>query len=319
MENPDFIEVYDNAIDAAACAGLIARFEASSKLSRGATGSGVNTALKDSWDIGISQHEEWRDAEGALNRAMLRGLMSYVRRHAFLAIAPMQLSRKDAATGTLVPLDGEAVTTMPDADLQALVMKVFRPGKINIQRYFADEGGYPYWHSELYPKQGGDETLHRVLLWTIYLNDAFEDGDLSPENVAKIAIALDVPESDVVNMNRRLAAPDHSLNAPLRADSEGEWQDWLVDDSESQETKLGDRQELGLRRDLLVKAMSHLNERERDILTHRRLREQPTTLEDLSQKYRISRERVRQIEVRAFEKLQKAIKSAALERRLVNS
>jgi RNA polymerase sigma-32 factor len=147
---------------------------------------------------------------------------------------------------------------------------------------------------------------------------AIEEGDLSPENVAKIATALDVPEVDVVNMNRRLAAPDHSLNAPLRADSEGEWQDWLVDEGESQETKLGDRQELGLRRDLLVKAMSHLNERERDILTHRRLREQPTTLEDLSQKYGISRERVRQIEVRAFEKLQKAIKSAALERRLVN-
>jgi RNA polymerase sigma-32 factor len=148
---------------------------------------------------------------------------------------------------------------------------------------------------------------------------AIEEGDLSPENVAKIATALDVPEVDVVNMNRRLAAPDHSLNAPLRADSEGEWQDWLVDEGESQETKLGDRQELGLRRDLLVKAMSHLNERERDILTHRRLREQPTTLEDLSQKYGISRERVRQIEVRAFEKLQKAIKSAALDRRLVSS
>jgi RNA polymerase sigma-32 factor len=147
---------------------------------------------------------------------------------------------------------------------------------------------------------------------------AIEEGDLSPENVTKIATELDVPEADVVSMNRRLASPDHSLNAPLRADSEGEWQDWLVDDVESQETALGERQELGLRRDLLVKAMKHLNERERDILTHRRLREVPTTLEDLSQKYNISRERVRQIEVRAFEKLQKAIKSAALERRLIS-
>jgi RNA polymerase sigma-32 factor len=147
---------------------------------------------------------------------------------------------------------------------------------------------------------------------------AIEEGDLSPENVAKIATELDVPEADVISMNRRLASPDHSLNAPLRADSEGEWQDWLVDEGESQEAKLGERQELGLRRDLLVKAMGHLNERERDILTHRRLREQPTTLEDLSQKYGISRERVRQIEVRAFEKLQKAIKSAALERRLIS-
>ena len=148
---------------------------------------------------------------------------------------------------------------------------------------------------------------------------AIEEGDLSPENVTKIATELDVPEADVVSMNRRLASPDHSLNAPLRADSEGEWQDWLVDEGESQESKLGERQELGLRRDLLVKAMNHLNERERDILTHRRLRDQPTTLEDLSQKYDISRERVRQIEVRAFEKLQKAIKSAALERRLIGA
>jgi RNA polymerase sigma-32 factor len=146
---------------------------------------------------------------------------------------------------------------------------------------------------------------------------AMEEGDLSPENLKKIATALDVPEADVISMNRRLASPDHSLNAPLRSDSEGEWQDWLVDESESQETRLGERQELGLRRDLLEKAMTHLNDRERHILTERRLRDNPTTLEDLSQQYGISRERVRQIEVRAFEKLQKAIKAAAVERRLV--
>jgi RNA polymerase sigma-32 factor len=146
---------------------------------------------------------------------------------------------------------------------------------------------------------------------------AMEDGDLSPENLKKIATELDVPEADVVSMNRRLASPDHSLNAPLRNDSEGEWQDWLVDETESQETKLADRQELGLRRDLLEKAMTHLNDRERHILAERRLRDNPTTLEDLSQQYGISRERVRQIEVRAFEKLQKAIKTAAIERRLV--
>jgi len=146
---------------------------------------------------------------------------------------------------------------------------------------------------------------------------AVEEGDLSPENLKKIATELDVPEADVISMNRRLASPDHSLNAPLRADSEGEWQDWLVDESESQETRLGESQELGLRRDLLEKAMAHLNDRERHILTERRLKENPTTLEDLSQQYGISRERVRQIEVRAFEKLQKAIKAAAIERRLV--
>jgi RNA polymerase sigma-32 factor len=146
---------------------------------------------------------------------------------------------------------------------------------------------------------------------------AVEEGDLSPENLKKIATELDVPEADVVSMNRRLASPDHSLNAPLRNDSEGEWQDWLVDETESQETRLGESQELGLRRDLLEKAMTHLNDRERHILTERRLKENPTTLEDLSQQYGISRERVRQIEVRAFEKLQKAIKTAAVERRLI--
>ncbi len=146
---------------------------------------------------------------------------------------------------------------------------------------------------------------------------AVDDGDLSPENLKKIATELDVPEADVISMNRRLASPDHSLNAPLRSDSEGEWQDWLVDETDSQETKLGERQELGLRRDLLEKAMTHLNDRERHILGERRLRDNPTTLEDLSQQYGISRERVRQIEVRAFEKLQKAIKAAAIERRLV--
>jgi RNA polymerase sigma-32 factor len=146
---------------------------------------------------------------------------------------------------------------------------------------------------------------------------AIEEGDLTPEHVAKIAKELDVPESDVVSMNRRLMAPDNSLNAPLRAEGEGEWQDWLVDDEASQESKLGERQELGLRRDLLKTAMSHLTERERDILKERRLKDNPTTLEELSAKYGISRERVRQIEVRAFEKLQKAIKSGATERQLL--
>jgi RNA polymerase sigma-32 factor len=144
-----------------------------------------------------------------------------------------------------------------------------------------------------------------------------DEGDMSPEMVAKIATKLEVPEADVISMNRRLASPDHSLNAPMRVDGEGEWQDWLVDNTESQEAKLGDREELGLRRDLLRNAMGTLNERERYILTERRLRDEPVTLEDLSRKYNISRERVRQIEVRAFEKLQKSIKQAALGQRLL--
>jgi len=141
---------------------------------------------------------------------------------------------------------------------------------------------------------------------------AIEDGDLSPENVKLIAEKLDVAEEEVVSMNRRLGSPDHSLNAPMRIDGEGEWQDLLVDERDDQETELGEREELGSRRGMLAAAMTSLNERERHILTQRRLLENPVTLEDLSQHYGISRERVRQIEVRAFEKLQKAMHGAVI-------
>jgi RNA polymerase sigma-32 factor len=142
---------------------------------------------------------------------------------------------------------------------------------------------------------------------------AIEEGDLAPEDVAKISKALNVTEGDVISMNRRLAAPDNSLNAPLRAEGEGEWQDWLVDDSANQEEILSERQELSKRRRLLAGGLKSLNDRERYIFTERRLKENPKTLEELSSEYGISRERVRQIEVRAFEKVQKAIKSAAIE------
>ena len=138
---------------------------------------------------------------------------------------------------------------------------------------------------------------------------AIEEGDLSPEAVRQIATTLEVTEQDVVDMNRRLAGPDHSLNAMLRADSDTEWQDWLVDDTASQETRVAEEDELQHRRSLLEEAMDVLNDRERHILTERRLKEEPTTLEDLSTQYNISRERVRQIEVRAFEKLQKAMRT----------
>jgi len=141
---------------------------------------------------------------------------------------------------------------------------------------------------------------------------AMEDGDLSAEKVEIIAHKLDVTTEEVISMNRRLGAPDHSLNAPVRSEGEGEWQDWLVDDSDSQETLLGEREELGQRRDLLTNAMKGLNERERLILSARRLQDEPVTLEELSQRYNISRERGRQIEVRAFEKLQKSMKQAVV-------
>ncbi|MFO0995446.1 MAG: RNA polymerase sigma factor RpoH [Alphaproteobacteria bacterium] len=145
---------------------------------------------------------------------------------------------------------------------------------------------------------------------------AIEEGDLRPEHVKKIAQELNVSEDDVVSMNRRLAAPDHSLNAPLKVDGDGEWQDWLVDERPDQETELGERQELKGRQAMLSKAMTGLNARERRILSERRLKEDPATLEDLSAEFGISRERVRQIEVRAFEKLQKSMRKMATERRL---
>ena len=147
---------------------------------------------------------------------------------------------------------------------------------------------------------------------------AIDEGDLPPETVKRIAQRLGVPEQDVITMNRRLASPDHSLNAPLRSDGEGEgeWQDWLVDEQENQESRLARTEEFSKRSALLRDAMTGLNKRERHILTERRLRDEPTTLENLSKQYGISRERVRQIEVRAFEKLQKAIKNAAIEQRL---
>ncbi len=139
---------------------------------------------------------------------------------------------------------------------------------------------------------------------------AIDEGDLAPEQVMEIAARLAVPEEDVVQMNRRMIGADQSLNAPISRGEEGgeEWQDWLVDESESADVRLGAAQELERRQHLLAEAMEGLNPRERDILIARRLKENPETLEDLSQRLGVSRERVRQIEVRAFEKLQKNIK-----------
>jgi len=149
---------------------------------------------------------------------------------------------------------------------------------------------------------------------------ALDEGDLHPDQVSAIATKLGVLDSEVISMNRRLAGPDASLNAPLRADSENEWQDWLEDkDAVSQETQLAESEEYSLRMSLLDEAMSELTDRERHILTERRLKEDPSTLEALAAEYGVSRERVRQIEVRAFEKLQKAMRAAALEQHLVEA
>ena len=150
--------------------------------------------------------------------------------------------------------------------------------------------------------------------------DAFEDGDLSPEHVAKIATDLGVTEEEVTSMNRRMAmGGDTSLNVPMREDGEGQWQDWLADEDQLQDERVAEAQEATVRHEMLVSAMEGLNERERHILTERRLTDDPKTLEELSQVYDVSRERVRQIEVRAFEKLQKAMMRIAGEKRLLTA
>ncbi len=149
---------------------------------------------------------------------------------------------------------------------------------------------------------------------------AFQEGDLRPDQVSAIATKLGVLDSEVISMNRRLSGPDASLNAPLRSDSESEWQDWLADDNQvSQEDAVAETEEKSLRMGLLEEAMTELSDRERHILTERRLKDDPTTLEELASQYGVSRERVRQIEVRAFEKLQKTMQAAARERNLVEA
>lgn len=148
--------------------------------------------------------------------------------------------------------------------------------------------------------------------------DAFEDGDLRPEDVTKIATDLGVSEEDVVSMNRRMAmGGDTSLNVSMREDSESQWQDMLADTDPLQDERLAESEEKAVRHELLLEAMDDLNDREKHILTERRLAEEPKTLEELSQVYGVSRERVRQIEVRAFEKLQRAMMRLAGERRLL--
>ena len=158
---------------------LIDRFERSGHARRGETGGGVDASVKNSWDIPLHLHPGWADAQQMLNDAALAGFKRYLRRYAHAALAPMRLQVPDSATGTMVPLDAERLAAIDDALLQSIIVMLFRPGTINLQKYLADQGGYPYWHSELYPSPQPDhgDSLHRVVLWTIYLNDDFDEGE----------------------------------------------------------------------------------------------------------------------------------------------
>jgi hypothetical protein len=177
MPAADFIALSDNVVDGVTCRAWIDRFEASGQAQRGQTGSGLDLSMKDSWDIGLDQSPAWSDVAFQLNQAVLLGFKQYLRRYAYVALAPLQLKMQDPATGKLVLLDAGGVAALPDELLTGLIAKVFWFGSINMQKYLADQGGYPYWHCEQYPKRDQGEALHRALLWTIYLNDGFDEGE----------------------------------------------------------------------------------------------------------------------------------------------
>ena len=175
--NSDFIEIYEDALDEADCGAIIKQFETCGQAKRGAVGSGVNTDLKDSWDICIDHEQGWQPAVQKLNGAMAYCLMRYLRKHAYALLAPLTLKMTEPGSNTPVLLTPEHLARLDSRRFMALITKVFRPGAINVQKYEADQGGYPYWHCEHYPKNDDEDTLHRVLLWSVYLNQSFTAGE----------------------------------------------------------------------------------------------------------------------------------------------
>ena len=176
MDTPDFIEVYPDMLSAQACATLIARFEAS-VTEPGHTGAGVNLDYKRSDDITLSGKPGWADAENELNGVMVRGLVRYLRKYPQVLLSSFALTWRDEPDGPLRPPRHEDLADAHDAVLRQLIFDLLRPGTINLQRYRAETGGYPAWHCELGVSDPRGELLHRALLWTIYLNDSFEEGE----------------------------------------------------------------------------------------------------------------------------------------------
>ena len=172
----DFIEVTAGALDRAGCDAIVERLRASAQLQPGRVGGGVFPELKDSRDLSLGGKPEWADVEQRLNQAVFAGLLRYLRRYPQALIAPLMLQQPDAS-GALQRLRAEDLAAMDDAALTPLIAACLRPGAINLQWYRAGQGGYPYWHCELYPRDASAETLHRHLLWTIYLNDGFDEGE----------------------------------------------------------------------------------------------------------------------------------------------
>ena len=176
MTAPDFIEVYPGALPAQACEAIVARLQGSDALAPGQVGGGVHPELKHSRDLSLAGRADWADVAQALNVAVYAGLLAYLRRYPQALIAPLMLQQPDGQGG-LRRLSAEDIGAMDDAALGQLARTCLRPGPINLQWYRAGEGGYPYWHCELYPRGDDAETLHRHLLWTLYLNDGFAAGE----------------------------------------------------------------------------------------------------------------------------------------------
>ncbi|MEO8365156.1 MAG: 2OG-Fe(II) oxygenase [Pseudoxanthomonas sp.] len=175
-DHVDFIEVIDDALDRDTCDAIVARLRGSDALQPGRVGGGVYPQLKHSRDLRISGDADWVDVDRRLQEAVFAGVLGYLRKYPQALISPLMLQRPDAG-GELRRVRAEDFATMDDPAVAELARTCLRPGAINLQWYSAGEGGYPYWHCELYPRDAGAETLHRHLLWTLYLNEEFVEGE----------------------------------------------------------------------------------------------------------------------------------------------
>lgn len=173
----DFIGVYDDALTAQQCEALIKRFDASDKVVRGQTGNGVDVVKKDSYDITINQHPEWADATSLLVDTMAHHLAAYAERYRMLLMGSLSPTLEHPVTGVPTVLSMANFDELGRPNIDELLRVLYRPGTINLQKYLRGSGGYHHWHSEIYPQNASCESLHRVLLWMVYLNDVAEGGE----------------------------------------------------------------------------------------------------------------------------------------------
>ena len=173
----DFIGVYDDALTAQQCDALIKRFDASDKVVRGQTGNGVDVVKKDSYDITINQHPEWADATSLLVDTMAHHLSAYAERYRMLLMGSLSPTLEHPVTGVPTVLSMANFDELGRPNIDELLRVLYRPGTINLQKYLRGSGGYHHWHSEIYPQNASCESLHRVLLWMVYLNDVADGGE----------------------------------------------------------------------------------------------------------------------------------------------